>query len=166
MRGLFTKIFLGFWIAQSLTFFISTMLILQHRFIRPNEMMEVLNATLPSAVAAAVNAYETDGCAGLRQFAGSLHQTIYLADTPTHLLCGADISPAAAAALTAAGREPGVHSSLVGDQYLWSTAIQSASGRRYLFLLSRPPHRQHLWLARASFFRHSLSSRWPSWFSD
>ncbi len=32
MRGLFTKIFLGFWIAQSLTFFISTMLILRHQF--------------------------------------------------------------------------------------------------------------------------------------
>ena len=37
MRGLFTKIFLGFWIAQSLTFFISTMLILRHRFLRPSE---------------------------------------------------------------------------------------------------------------------------------
>jgi hypothetical protein len=42
MRGLFTKIFLGFWIAQSLTFAISTMLILQHSFVRPNEIMEVL----------------------------------------------------------------------------------------------------------------------------
>jgi two-component system sensor histidine kinase CpxA len=137
VRGLFTKIFLGFWIAQSLTFFISTMLILRHRFIHPGDMMDVLNATLPSAVAAAVNAYETEGCAGLRQFAGSLHQTIYLADTPAHLLCGVAVSPAAAAALSAAGRAPGVHPSLVGDQYLWSTAIQSASGRRYLFLLTR-----------------------------
>ena len=96
MRGLFTKIFLGFWIAQSLTFFISTMLILQHRFFRPGDVMEVLDATLPSAVAAAVNAYETNGCVGLQQFAGSLHQTIYLADSPTQLLCGAEISPAAA----------------------------------------------------------------------
>ena len=49
MRGLFTKIFLGFWIAQSLTFVISTMLILRHHFVRPSEMMEVLNSTLPSA---------------------------------------------------------------------------------------------------------------------
>ena len=47
MRGLFTKIFLGFWIAQSLTFVISTMLILQHRFVRPDELIEVLKATLP-----------------------------------------------------------------------------------------------------------------------
>jgi hypothetical protein len=70
MRGLFTKIFLGFWIAQSVTFFISTMLIMRHRFVRPNEMNEVLNSTLPSAAAAAANAYEAGGCSGLQQFAG------------------------------------------------------------------------------------------------
>src|SRR5580692_5397172 len=87
MRGLFTKIFLGFWIAQSVTFFISTMLIMRHRFVRPNEMNEVLNSTLPSAAAAAVNAYESGGCSGLQQFAGSLRQTIYLADSPNHFLC-------------------------------------------------------------------------------
>jgi len=137
MRGLFTKIFLGFWIAQSLTFFISTMLILQHRFFRPSDVMEVLDATLPTAVAAAVNAYETGGCAGLQHFAGSLHQVIYLADSPTHLLCGVEISSAAQAELAASNREPGVHLKLVGDDYLWSTSIQSATGRHYLFLLSR-----------------------------
>jgi two-component system sensor histidine kinase CpxA len=137
MRGLFTKIFLGFWIAQSLTFFISTMLILQHRFFRPSDVMEVLDATLPSAVAAAVNAYESGGCAGLQRFAGSLHQTIYLADSPTNLFCGAEISPAAQAELATSNRDTGVHLKLVGDDYLWSTAIQSATGRRYLFLLSR-----------------------------
>ncbi len=137
MRGLFTKIFLGFWIAQSLTFFISTMLILQHRFIRPGDVMEVLNATMPSVVTAAVNAYERDGCLGLRQFAESLHQTIYLADSPTHVLCETQVSSAAAGALSAAGRKPGVQSSLVGDYYLWSTSSQSAGGHRYLFLLTR-----------------------------
>src|SRR5580698_6878415 len=87
MRGLFTKIFLGFWIAQSVTFFISTMLIMRHRFVRPNEVMEVLNSALPSAAAAAANAYEGGGCPGLQQFAGSLRQTIYLADSGSHLLC-------------------------------------------------------------------------------
>ena len=115
MRGLFTKIFLGFWIAQSLTFVISTMLILRHHFVRPSEMMEVLNSTLPSTVAAAVNAYETAGCSGLRQYAESIHQTIYLADTPNHLLCGIALSSAAAAALTAADKEPGVHANLAGE---------------------------------------------------
>ena len=48
MRGLFTKIFLGFWIAQSLTFAISTWLIMQRSFVRPNEIMDVLKTALPS----------------------------------------------------------------------------------------------------------------------
>jgi two-component system, OmpR family, sensor histidine kinase CpxA len=137
MRGLFAKIFLGFWIAQSLTFLISTVLILRRQFVRPNEIMGVLNTTLPSAATAAANAYEAGGCAGLQQFAASLRQTIYLADTPTHFLCEANVSPAAAGVLANVNREPRVHSSLVGEQNLWSTAIQSTSGRRYFFLLSR-----------------------------
>jgi two-component system, OmpR family, sensor histidine kinase CpxA len=137
MRGLFAKIFLGFWIAQSLTFLISTVLILRRQFVRPNEIMGVLSTTLPSAATAAANAYEAGGCAGLQQFAASLRQTIYLADTPTHFLCEANTSSAAAGVLANVNREPGVHSSLVGEQNLWSTAIQSAGGRHYFFLLSR-----------------------------
>ncbi len=137
MRGLFAKIFLGFWIAQSLTFLISTVLILRRQFVRPNEIMGVLNTTLPGAATAAANAYEAGGCAGLQQFAASLRQTIYLADSPTHFLCEANVSSAAAGVLVNANREPGVHSSLVGEQNLWSAAIQSTSGRDYFFLLSR-----------------------------
>jgi two-component system, OmpR family, sensor histidine kinase CpxA len=141
MRGLFAKIFLGFWIAQSLTFLISTVLILRRQFVRPNEIMGVLNTTLPGAATAAANAYEVGGCAGLQQFAASLRQTIYLADTPAHFLCGESV-PAAAAGVLAnvnanVDRDPRVHSTLVGEQNFWSTAIQSAGGRHYLFLLSR-----------------------------
>jgi two-component system, OmpR family, sensor histidine kinase CpxA len=138
MRGLFTKIFLGFWIAQSLTFVISTMLILQHRFVRPDELIEVLKATLPATAADAVKAYDTAGCAGLGQYSESLRQTVYLADTPSHFLCNSVVSPSAAEALSAADKAPGVHSRLGEKDYSWSTAIQSAAGHRYLFLLSRP----------------------------
>ena len=136
MRGLFTKIFLGFWIAQSLTFAITTLLILQHSFVRPNEIMDVLKTTLPSEGAAVVSIYETAGCSGLREYAASRHLTIYLADTPNHLLCGG--SPVAADALSAAAKQPGVLSTPAGDYYLWSTTIHSATGRSYVFLLSGP----------------------------
>jgi two-component system, OmpR family, sensor histidine kinase CpxA len=137
MRGLFAKIFLGFWIAQSLTFLISTVLILRRQFVRPNEIMGVLNTTLPSAATAAANAYEAGGCAGLQQFAASLRQTIYLADTPTHVLCEANLSSAAAGVLARETGDSRVHSTLIGEQNFWSTAIQSVGGRHYLFLLSR-----------------------------
>ena len=138
MRGLFTKIFLGFWIAQSLTFSISTMLILRRRFMRPNEIMEVLTATLPIAAKAAVNTYEDGGCSALQQFAGSLHQEVYVADASRHFLCASLASSEADEALTAAAGRPGVHASLVYDRYLWSMATQSMGGHPYFFLLSRP----------------------------
>jgi two-component system sensor histidine kinase CpxA len=146
MRGLFTKIFLGFWIAQSLTFVISTILILQHRFVRPTEIMEVLNATLPSEGTAAADAYEARGCSGLRQYAGSLRQTIYLADSPHQLVCETDGFPIGADVLTTADKGHGVVSTSVGEEYFWSTAIHSASGRRYLFLLSLPRTGETHWL--------------------
>ena len=137
MRGLFTKIFLGFWIAQSLTFVISTMLILQHRFVRPDELIEVLKATLPATAADAVKAYETAGCTGLARYSESLRETVYLADTPSHFLCDGVVSPSAGEALSVADKAPGVHSRLGDKDYSWSTAIESAAGHRYLFLLSR-----------------------------
>jgi two-component system sensor histidine kinase CpxA len=77
------------------------------------------------------------GCAGLQQFAASLRQTFYLADTPAHFLCEANVSSAAAGVLANLNSKPRVHSRLVGEQNLWSTAIQSTSGRNYFFLLSR-----------------------------
>ena len=146
MRGLFTKIFLGFWIAQSLTFAISTLLIMQHSFVRPNEIMDVLKPALPSEGAAVVNAYESAGCSGLREYAESRHQTIYLADTPDHFLCEPASAPAAADALIAAEKQPGVVSTPAGDYYLWSTTVHSASGRSYVFLLSRPRIGNKHWL--------------------
>jgi two-component system sensor histidine kinase CpxA len=145
MRGLFTKIFLGFWIAQSLTFVITTMLILQHQWVRPNEMMEVLNATLPSVGAAAVQAYETAGCEGFEAYAESMRQTIYLADTPSHFVCQTPDSPAAAGALTAAEKRSGVYSTVAGKNNLWSKTIQSGKGR-YILLLSQPRTRNQHWL--------------------
>ncbi len=152
MRGLFTKIFLGFWIAQSLIFLITTLLILQHHWVRPNETMEVLNATLPIAGTAAVHAYETAGCEGLRQYAASLGQTIYVADTANHFLCPAPGSALVAEALAKSDNRHIVNASTAGDINVWSTAIQSAAGHRYVLVLSRPRSNDNHWLHDLLFF--------------
>jgi two-component system sensor histidine kinase CpxA len=137
MRGLFAKIFVGFWIAQSLTFLISTVLILRRQFVRPNEMMEVLNTTMPNTGATAANAYEAGGCTGLQQFAASLRQNIFLADTTGHVFCDESIPAVVAGVLANGNLHHPVHSTVAGDLNFWSTAVQSANGRRYWFLLSR-----------------------------
>src|ERR1700677_167235 len=138
MRGLFTKIFLGFWIAQSLTFTITTMLLVRHRFVRPNEIEAVLDATLPSAIATAINAYETGGCDALQQYAASLRNTIYLTDSAHNFLCARLTASEADAAWAAAGSTPRVHVSQTDDLDLWSKSAMSPSGRRYFFVLTRP----------------------------
>jgi len=144
MRGLFTKIFLGFWVAQSLTFAITTMLILQRHFVRPNEMMDVLKDTLPTVGAGAANAYEASGCAGLQAYAQSLRQTLYLADGPDHLLCQAGRQLLPAEALAVSERQPRVRSTQAGENNLWSATAHSASGHAYVFLISQPrPANQH-----------------------
>ena len=146
MRGLFTKIFLGFWIAQSLIFLITTLLILQHHWVRPDETMEVLNVTLPIAGTAAVQAYEAAGCEGLRQYSASLRQTIYLADTANHFLCPPAGSALIAEALAKSDSRHIVNATTAGDINVWSTAIQSAAGHRYVLLLSRPRSNGKHWL--------------------
>jgi two-component system sensor histidine kinase CpxA len=152
MRGLFIKIFLGFWIAQSLTFAISTLLILQRHFVRPNETMEVLNTSFPILGTAAAQAYETAGCPGLQGYAASLGQTIYLADIQRHFLCGSPASSVDAGALTASSEHHGVQSATAGEINQWSTTVRSATGRSYFFLLTRPAIRNRNWLHELVFF--------------
>ncbi len=138
MRGLFTKIFLFFWIAQSLTFIISTTLILQHRFARPEQFMDMLGATVTSEGAAAADAYEHSGCAGLSRYAGWMHQRLILADANAHSACDPQPSDAYRNLLLRANQSPGIVSAENGLDYAWSMPVHSASGRSYLFLVIRP----------------------------
>ena len=46
MRGLFFKVFIIFWIAQSLIFVISTALIVRHHFESPDVVFDALNSGL------------------------------------------------------------------------------------------------------------------------
>ncbi len=68
-----------------------------------------------------------------------IHQTIYLADTPNHFLCGAALSSAAAARVDRGGqRARGARETWVARNTCGARQYQSAGGQHYLFLLSRP----------------------------
>ncbi|HEV2272548.1 MAG TPA: ATP-binding protein [Acidobacteriaceae bacterium] len=138
MRGLFTKIFLSFWIAQSLTFVISTMLILRNHYPSFGQFQDFQDTTLQNEGSAAADIYEKSGCAGLKQYAASLQQTIYLADLSQRFLCPLSDTLLYREALAKTFQGTGAVSTRAGAEYLWSTTVRSASGRRYLFLLSRP----------------------------
>ena len=63
MRGLFLKIFAIFWVAQSLIFVISIMLIVRQRFPGP-VVSDALDSILLHNAQLAVRAYEANGCIG------------------------------------------------------------------------------------------------------
>ena len=138
MRGLFAKIFLFFWVALSLTFVISTTLILQHRFARPDQIYSALGITLKSEAIAAAQAYEQGGCSAFHQYTDSLPQTVYLADSDSKFLCASGDTQAYSSALSKAERSSPLFSVQAGTQYLWATAVVPSSGRRYLFVLATP----------------------------
>ena len=148
MRGLFFKVFLGFWIAQSLTFAITTFLIMQRHGVRPNETGEVLAASFPTLGKEALKAYQTGGCSALQQYSLALRQKLYLADAPNHYLCDAPPFTLNANELA----KPGVVSIMAGASNVWSTALPVQNGQQYLFLLSRPADRNNHWLHALVFF--------------
>jgi two-component system, OmpR family, sensor histidine kinase CpxA len=135
MRGLFFKVFIIFWIAQSLIFVISTTLILRHRFERPDTIFDALHSSLRNEARDSADAFELGGCNALREYGITHEQSIALTDTTGRDLCtGANEQrPLADKELLKeiTGRQ-------VGQQYIWFVPVTSASGKQYVFLLSRP----------------------------
>jgi hypothetical protein len=80
MRGLFFKIFIIFWIAQSLIFVISTAFILAHRYPRPNFLLDPAFNNLTANATEGANRFEAGGCAGFTAYAEQRHEELALAD--------------------------------------------------------------------------------------
>ena len=135
MRGLFFKVFVIFWIAQSLIFVISTALIVRHHFGGPDVLIDALDSSLQTdAIRAAAN-YETGGCDALYAFGANLSQSIALEDSTGRNLCRSANSQDESKNFAMPTRITG---SQVGQQYIWQVPVMSASGKQYIFLLNRP----------------------------
>lgn len=145
MRGLFFKIFIIFWIAQSLIFVLSTALIVRHHFESPDILFDTMNSGLRTNALQAAGAYETGGCAAFAQFGASIHQKIALADAAGKDLCWpAGIAhPEHISSSEPLQSDPDDHHVLhlpgfqIGNQYIWAVPVTATSGTRYVFLLSR-----------------------------
>jgi two-component system, OmpR family, sensor histidine kinase CpxA len=135
MRGLFFKVFIIFWIAQSLIFVISTALIVRRHFESPDVLFDALSSGMRSNAIAAARAYETGGCDSLRAYGASIAQTIALKDGNGQVLCQAAGFEGVEDNTPFPGRPTGMQ---VGTRYIWHLPVTSPSGRQYTFLLSRP----------------------------
>jgi two-component system, OmpR family, sensor histidine kinase CpxA len=135
MRGLFFKVFVIFWIAQSLIYVISTALIVRRHFVGPDVLYDTMASNMQANANRAVFFYETRGCDGFRAFSSMIAQNIALRDGNDKILCdtpGFDNLPAIE---TFPDRPTGVQ---VGMQYIWQLPATSRNGSRYTYLLSRP----------------------------
>lgn len=134
MRGLFFKVFIILWIAQSLIFVISTALIVRHHFDSPDVFFDALHTGLRNEAEESAAAFETGGCGAMRAYASARDQAIALLDATGQNLC------AVAGAQSSLPEEVtgNIVDKQVGQQHVWSVPVTSTSGKRYIFLLSRP----------------------------
>lgn len=143
MRGLFFKIFIIFWIAQSLIFVISTVLIVRHHFESPEVQLDLLNSSLQNDANRATAAWEKGGCDALFAYGAGIAQTIALEDATGQMIC----NQGGMARLNKNEATPNrISSGRLGGQYIWKVPVLAISGKRYVFLLSRPfvPRKQSL----------------------
>jgi two-component system sensor histidine kinase CpxA len=134
MRSLFFKIFVIFWIAQSLIFVISTALIVRHRFPSPDILLDSLYSSLRVEANESVTAFEASGCNALHGYASAHDQDIALEDATGRSLCAAADSWNGMVNVRFPDR---ITSRQAGQRYIWSVPVFSGSGKRYVFLLSR-----------------------------
>ena len=135
MRGLFFKIFIIFWIAQSMIFVISTALIVRHHFEGPDVVFDALSDSLQREAVKAAAAYEAGGCGAFQTYAASTGQTIALADAAGKELCGVPGVELPSRNAPVSARMAGAQ---IGRHYVWSLPFASGSGSRYIFLSGRP----------------------------
>jgi two-component system sensor histidine kinase CpxA len=135
VRSLFFKIFVIFWIAQSLIFAISTVLIVRHHFESPDVLFDGLHSSLENDARRAAVAYESGGCAAVDALGTEIEQKIALRDAAGRDLCNTSALP-----LPSASERYPTHitSSQTGEQFIWRVPITSLSGKQYFFLLGRP----------------------------
>jgi two-component system, OmpR family, sensor histidine kinase CpxA len=139
MRGLFFKIFIIFWIAQSLIFVISTALILRRRFFpSPDVMHPTLFNSLQGEANQALRDFERSGCGALRAYSTTNGQEILLEDAAGRTLCATDAAIATPANLERSSEITGLQSE---NRYFWVVPAEASNGQRY-YLVAAVPHRQ------------------------
>ena len=140
MRSLFFKIFIIFWISQTLIFVISTALILARRFPRPASMLDPAFSSLRAEAAEALQAFDAGGCGGFDSFVQQHRGSFALVDDDGKTACGD-------ASLSAQEHVPStteIYGRQLGQDTVWTLPVTSTKGQQFRFLVS--VHRErHTW---------------------
>jgi two-component system, OmpR family, sensor histidine kinase CpxA len=140
MRSLFFKIFIIFWIAQSLIFLISTALILSRRFPHPASMLDPAFTSLHGDASQAMKAFDAEGCTGFERFARERGEVVALMDANGGTVCGENLLNTT----TQVASSEEIYGRQVGKDTVWTFPVTSASGQKYRFVVT--VHREeHTW---------------------
>jgi len=140
VRSLFFKIFIIFWIAQSLIFVITTALIVARRFPHPASILDPAFLSLRSEATQTMRAFDTGGCEGFNAFAQKRREPLALVDENGKTMC----ATAALSTSTQISATDEISGRQVGSDTVWTFATTSSSGQRYRVLIA--VHReQHTW---------------------
>jgi two-component system sensor histidine kinase CpxA len=129
MRGLFFKIFILFWIAQSLIFVISTSLILARRVQHQDFGFDP--TSMANEASQALKIFESGGCAGFSSFAQDRRDEAGLLDANGAIVCG---QPGFRLPVGFAFME-GIRAQQVGNTSWWSSSALSSSGKKYFYVV-------------------------------
>jgi two-component system, OmpR family, sensor histidine kinase CpxA len=138
MRSLFFKIFIIFWIAQTLIFLISTALILARRFPRPASLLDPAFSSLRTDASHGIRSFDAEGCAGFERFSRHRGDAVALVDLKGQTICGDN-------SLSIGVQEPSrteIYGRQLGQDTVWTLPVVSAKGQELRFLVSvhREPH--------------------------
>ena len=139
MRSLFFKIFIIFWIAQSLIFVISTALILNRRIPRPVFLGPIFEDVRTDSVNA-VSLLETKGCADLIAYARARHYTVALRDEAGRDVCASGTVPPINMQAANTDQLTGFETA---TQCVWFRPVTSTTGKKYIYVLSVPRNHEH-----------------------
>ncbi|HLY43811.1 MAG TPA: ATP-binding protein [Terracidiphilus sp.] len=139
---LFFKIFIIFWIAQSLIFVITTAFILSRRFPHPASMLDPAFRSLHYDASLALKAFDSQGCAGFNAFAKERNEILSLVDEHGTTVCGQTGLSTPAQVASAAE----IYGRQMGNDTVWTFPVTSATGRAFRFLILVPAHHDnHTW---------------------
>jgi two-component system sensor histidine kinase CpxA len=151
VRGLYLKIFLCFWAAQSVIVLLSAEWIIRQRYEKADASADALFSSLQTQGDLAVGAYQRGGCAGLMEYRASQDQNFQLTDSTMRPVCGEvaqhDYAPLLQRYRQVISRHADVghrFGQIIGDSYVWDVPL-TMNGDEYFFVLMRPYESQMGW---------------------
>jgi two-component system sensor histidine kinase CpxA len=156
VRGLYLKIFLCLWAAESVIVLVSAEWIIRQRYERSDASADALFSSLQTQGDLAVAAYQRGGCDALMEYRASQDQNFQLTDRAMQPVCGEapqqDYAPLLKRYREVVSKHAAVKhrfGQAMDGLYVWDVPL-TMNGDEYFFVLMRPYDSQMAWYRELS----------------